>query len=426
LKETELVDGLNIIDLERFSRDVEVQSLIIRSVIEEVFYKYKDTIVILPEAPKFLPQKRGNPCKLVVEQFIREGATDNKLLWIDSQDLASTDKTPLKQISTWCLGYQSEINEVKHTISQIPLPPSKKPKPNDIMTLKLGEMYVCTRDFVKKVYVMPFWLDENKAKKIALGKLKVSELDAPETITPFKVAMKQPEKVTEKPSIDFSETTKRFNKELNEMRTDFFNKLQEVQEQFTKVYSDIFEIKNQPKEEINEDTIIAKVLQKIPVTQVTQEVKPSVTNKEEIIKEVLARVPSGGMKVYQVAPLEKLKKDFLEEAKKKILADISTLSDNAKKTLKYLETRGVGCSVNELAMKCFLYPSGAGGYSKIVNESIAELKVILVGYKHSNGKSHGKLKDRIKELIQVHGAKDEEIEQVYNHILMELLGGKND
>ena len=34
----ELVEGLNIIDLERFSRDGEVQSLIIRSVLEEVLY----------------------------------------------------------------------------------------------------------------------------------------------------------------------------------------------------------------------------------------------------------------------------------------------------------------------------------------------------------------------------------------------------
>ncbi len=99
-KELELIEGLNIIDLERFSRDPEVQSLIIRSVAEEVLHNFKDVILVIPEAWKFLPQKRGNPCKLIVEEFIRQGATNNNFIWIDSQDMADVDKAPLKQIST--------------------------------------------------------------------------------------------------------------------------------------------------------------------------------------------------------------------------------------------------------------------------------------------------------------------------------------
>lgn len=126
--ELELVEGLNIIDLERFSRDSEVQSLIIRSVLEEVLYKFKDVIIVIPEAWKFIPQDRGNPCKLIVEEFIRQGATNGNYIWIDSQDMSGVDKTPLKQITEWILGYQSEKNEVKHTLDQIPLPKAQKPK----------------------------------------------------------------------------------------------------------------------------------------------------------------------------------------------------------------------------------------------------------------------------------------------------------
>ncbi len=417
----ELVDGLNIIDLERFSRDAEVQSLIIRSVAEEVLHNFKDVILVIPESWKFLPQKRGNPCKLIVEEFIRQGAANNNYIWIDSQDMADVDKTPLKQISTWILGYQSERNEVKHTLDQIPLSKSQKPKPEDIMSLGTGVFYLATREQTTKVYVEPFWLDSGRAKKVALGKIKISELDAPEKITPFKIAVKKPETVTQQPTIDFSETTKRFNKELNEMRHDFFDKIGEIQEQINKAYSEIFNLKNQPKQEIDEESIIGKVLQKLP----SQSNKGGSVNEEELISKVLARVPKvSGATTYEVAPLEKLKKDFLEEAKNKILKDIESLSDNARKTLKYLETRGVGCAINEIAMKCFLYPNGQGGYSKIVNDSIIELKTILVGYKHSNGKSHGRLRERITDLLGVHEATKEEIEQVYNHILMEMLGGK--
>src|SRR5439155_524367 len=118
----DLVEGLNIIDLERFARDSEVQSLIIASVLEDVLYNHKNTVVIIPEAWKFIPQERGNPCKLAVVEFIRQGATNNNFIWIDSQDMSGVDKEPLKQISEWVLGYQSEKNEVKHTLDQIPLP----------------------------------------------------------------------------------------------------------------------------------------------------------------------------------------------------------------------------------------------------------------------------------------------------------------
>ena len=418
-KELDLVEGVNIIDLERFSRDVEVQSLVIRSVIEEVFHKYKNTIVILPEAPKFLPQKRGNPCKVIVEQFIREGATDNKLLWVDSQDMASTDKIPLKQISTWILGYQSEINEVKHTISQIPLPQSKKPKPDDIMTLKLGEFYVCTRDFVKKVYVMPFWLDENKAKKVAMGKIKVSELDAPETLTPFKVAMKQPEKVTEQPSIDFTETSKRFNKELIEARQDFFNKIGDIQDQINKIASELFNLKNQPKQEINEEELISKVLQKLP-TQSNSSVTSVSVDEEALISKVLARVPSGA-KVYEVAPLEKIKKDFLEEAKNHILGEISKLDDEEKKMLKFIESQGKGCSQTMLIDKCLKLSATSGGNRNKVSKKTANMKGLLVIDKDKNAIVYPKLKDFIKSYLGTHEATEQEIENTYSHIIMEML-----
>lgn len=421
--ELNLVEGLNIIDLERFSRDAEVQSLIIRSVAEEVLHNFKDVILVIPEAWKFMPQGRGNPCKLIVEEFIRQGATNNNFIWIDSQDMSNVDKVPLKQISTWIMGYQSEKNEVKHTLDQIPLPSKSKPKPDDIMTLGKGMFYVSTRDRTIKTYVQPFWLDDETAKKVALGKLKVSEIDAPETLTPFAIAVKKETRISEQPTIDFSETTKRFNKEMNEIRHDFFAKLEEIQEQFNKVYSELYKIKDQPKQEIDEQTLISKILQKMPVNTTTHiEKSYSQFDEESLIRKILAKVPrSQGDVVYEVAPLEKIKKDFLNEAKNKILSDISGLSDNAKKTLKYLEGRGAGCSTSEICMKGFLYKDGAGGYAKIVNDAIKELADVLIGEKAKNGTNFGKLRKRIEFLLEGHGATSQEIEQVYNHILMEML-----
>ena len=44
------------------------------------------------------------------------------------------------------MGYQSEFNEVKIRLEQIPLPKTVKPKPDDIMSLKTGEFYLAMRE----------------------------------------------------------------------------------------------------------------------------------------------------------------------------------------------------------------------------------------------------------------------------------------
>ncbi len=417
--ELDLVEGLNIIDLERFSRDAEVQSLIIRSVAEEVLYNFKDVILVIPEAWKFLPQGRGNPCKLIVEEFIRQGATNNNFVWLDSQDMSNVDKIPLKQISTWILGYQSERNEVKHTIDQIPLPKKSKPMPEDVMNLGKGIFYLATREGTIKTYVQPIWLDDERAKKVALGEIKVEELDAPETLTPFAVAVKKETRVSEQPTIDFSETTKRFNKELNDIRKDFFNKLEEIQEQFNKVYTEIYNIKNQPKQEFDEETFLAKVLQKLP-TQ-SQVGSPASLDKESIIKDVLARVPrAAGSVTYEVAPQEKIKKDFLEEAKQKILSEASELNEKEKKMFKHIEAQGKEVKNNEIITKVWLISDGGSSRSQ-ASQAMKNLIAKEFVRKGNHGGSMPNLKSRLTNMLALHGATEQEIDLVYNHILMEML-----
>jgi hypothetical protein len=189
--ELNLKEGTNIMDLEDLS--TEVQSLIIRSTLDYVLNNEQGVIVIIPESWKFIPQERGNPVKQIAEEFIRQGATRKNFLWLDSQDIAGVDKSILKQVANWILGLQTEINEVKHTIEQIPLPNNLKPKEDEIMTLKIGHFIICNPYFTKKIYVCPAWLDEETAKKIALGiipveavlgkkKIKIKDLNRTEEI----------------------------------------------------------------------------------------------------------------------------------------------------------------------------------------------------------------------------------------------------
>ncbi len=321
-------DGINIMNLERFTE--EAQSLIIQSVADEVLKTMKDIILVIPEAWKFLPQKYNNPCKRIVESFIRQGATNNNFIWIDSQDMAGVDKIPLKQVSTWILGYQAERNEVKHTLDQISLPKGMKPKEDDIMGLRKGHFYLSSYDGVLKTYVQPLWLSDEDAIKIAKGKLDVDTIEQPTSLTPYTQA---PHQKHEKVEIRFDDS--KIRKEIIEIRNDFFNKIQELQNFEQTLASQVYALQS-TKHDMNEDEIISKVLQKISSVPNGS----SSINKQEIISEVLARVPkSVGNIVYEVAPIDKIKKDFLKDAKEKILSDIGKLSDDSKKTLKYLESK---------------------------------------------------------------------------------------
>ena len=411
-KTLDVHEGINIMNLERFSE--EAQSLIIQSVADEVLKTMKDVIIVIPEAWKFLPQKYNNPCKRVVESYIRQGATNHNYIWIDSQDMAGGDKIPLKQISTWILGYQSERNEVKHTLDQISIPKKSKPKEDEIMGLRKGHFYLSCYEGFNKVYVQPIWLEDEDAIKISKGKLNIDEVKPPESLTPLSIAPRQENK--ESVEIKFDDSG--IKKEIIELRNDFFDKIQELQTYQQNQAEKIYKLESEPKQEINEEELISKLLQKMP-TNNHNSTSVSI-DEESIISKVLARVPQGESVVYTVEPLLKIKKDFLEEAKNKILNDISQLNDDSKKALKYMESVARGIKANELISKCFLQKDGGSARVKASNtfKSLFEIEVIR---KDRGGTNFPRLKDKIKDLLENHEAKPEEIDQVYNHILMEML-----
>jgi hypothetical protein len=165
----QLKEGLNMMDLEGMTD--ELQALIIFATIQWIYHNSRDTVVVMPEAWKFIPQDRGSPVKIPTEKFIREGAAIGNFLWIDSQDLRGVDKKFLRQIDNWILGRQRDPREIASTLEAIPLSRGLKPLPEEIMQLKIGHFIACLHDEVRRVYVQPAWLDEKHAKDVALGRL---------------------------------------------------------------------------------------------------------------------------------------------------------------------------------------------------------------------------------------------------------------
>jgi hypothetical protein len=186
----DLAPGVNAMDLTRL--DVEMQHLVIRSTVEWVLQKEEDTVVVVPEAWKFIPQGRGTPVKLAAEAYIRQAAGLRNYLWLDSQDIAGVEKMILKSVPVWILGVQRESNEVKRTLDQIPAG-IKKPKPEAVATLKLGEFFACYGSHVVKTYAQPRWMSDAEAQAVAEGRI-----DRPEPgTTPRREAGVTPEEADE-------------------------------------------------------------------------------------------------------------------------------------------------------------------------------------------------------------------------------------
>lgn len=407
-KTLELRDGINIVDLEQFS--AEIQGLVIRSVLDTVLKEFKNTVIVIPECWKFLPQTRGSPVKQSAESFIRQGATNNNFLWIDSQDMTNVDKTPLKQITTWILGLQTEKNEVIRTLDQVPLPKKQKPKPDDIMTLQVGHFYKCSPQETRKVYVQPLWVDDQTAKKISLGKMNVDKLKKPSQLVPFSIQLKSVTQ-TSQPDFESQKFYAKVQQDLIELRQDFFSKMQEQRQYIDSLAEQVMKLQTS-RPEINTDEIVSLVLQKLP--------DGGQLNKQELMNEILAKVPKvAGSVTYDVAPLEKIKKDFLEEAKGRILSMISELSDDMKKVIKWIEAKGNRTTKMEIYNKGLGYKSnyaGGGSFDKGFNDLVNKGIV-----RKEKSYFYGNLKELIRSELESNHATEHEIEQVYNHILVELL-----
>jgi hypothetical protein len=164
----ELAAGVNVMDLA--SVPTSMQHLVIKSSIDWVLEHEEKTVVVVPEAWKFIPQGRGTPVKLSAMAYIRQGAALENYLWLDSQDIGGVDKELLRSVPVWILGVQREANEIKRTLSNIPATVAK-PKAADIALLELGQFFACWGKHAIRTYVQPAWMRDELARDVATGKL---------------------------------------------------------------------------------------------------------------------------------------------------------------------------------------------------------------------------------------------------------------
>lgn len=171
----DLKKGVNIMDLTGLSDDM--QSMVIRSTIEQIHKHEHNTVLVIPEAWKFIPEGGRSSVYQALHALIREGATNGNYVWIDAQDLAVVSKRILKSVSVWILGKQQEANEVARTINHLIEP--LQIRPDMIKSLGIGQFLICADNHAaRRIYVQPRWLGELDALAIARGEESVETAQA--------------------------------------------------------------------------------------------------------------------------------------------------------------------------------------------------------------------------------------------------------
>ena len=147
--------------------------MVVASVLNHVSQKESNVISVIPEAWEFVPQVGTSPVSSVAEELARKGAALGNFVWFDSQDIAGVDKMLFRNVSVWLFGVQRETNELERTLKSIPNL-GRRPRLEDLTTLKKGEFIVCFDANIHKVYVQPAWMGETHAQAIATGDMDVA------------------------------------------------------------------------------------------------------------------------------------------------------------------------------------------------------------------------------------------------------------
>lgn len=178
-KNLELPNDVNVMDISHLTN--QLQQIVVSSIIRAIMRRRKKIRLVIDEAHRFVPQGAAAACSRDVIRLVREGRANENFLWMADQTVTGVQKDLLKQMQIWILGRQSELNEAKRTLEQIPQRKSMKITKEDIQTLGLGEFIVVTTRWAKRTYIWPVWVARDVAIRVAKGEITAEEVsDKPE------------------------------------------------------------------------------------------------------------------------------------------------------------------------------------------------------------------------------------------------------
>ena len=407
-KDLLLSPGVNVMDLGHLSE--EVQGLVIAACLEEIWKTGRDTVVVVPEAWKFIPQARGNPVKWAAQHVIREGGASGIFLVLDSQDVTNIDKAVLKSVDTWLLGRQREINEVRRVLAQIAVTP--KPTPQQVMTLGVGHFYVASGDWCKLVYVQPRWMDEAVARAVAMGSRLPPPAPAPAIV------------LTEEEDDMDIEKMRALEQERDGLRKLASGQellIKEVQGQLAKAKETLQGLRGELAT-LEPMRALATALRAVlgsPAASAAHAGDPPKEWLERAAQSVMARIPAG-RPIVQVAPQKALAHKFQEQTSERLLAAIRALTPLQRTTLEWLI--GVNKTVRYREICLGLGRRTDGQDYIIFTKGIKQMIALgLIREPEGHGLAAG-VREKVSQDMAPYGASDDDVEATYQAVMTALLG----
>jgi hypothetical protein len=133
--------------------NLALQGLVVKSCVEAVLGGgFSKLLVLVDEAPNFVPQFEFSPAKSALQRLDSQGRSKEIFGWYSGQTLTGFDKRNMKNLWYWVIGREMENNEAKDAWKT---QTTKVYKQDEFRTLKTREFVAISPDFTKKITV-PF------------------------------------------------------------------------------------------------------------------------------------------------------------------------------------------------------------------------------------------------------------------------------
>jgi hypothetical protein len=178
ISELKLHEGFNVMpvslpDVKNPNLKRAFQQLIARSALLLLLADplYERTLLVLDENHKWNPQRYSSICKQPLSEFISEGRSQDKIVWLSDQALTKIDKEALKNVKIWVVGQQMEDNEVEDARNAVNSITDLSVTDKEIKTLKIGNFILVDglHRTVEKVYLQPYGTPDEITQQIAKG-----------------------------------------------------------------------------------------------------------------------------------------------------------------------------------------------------------------------------------------------------------------
>jgi hypothetical protein len=328
ISELKLHDGFNVMpvslpDVKNPNLKRAFQQLIARSALILLLAdpSLERTLLVLDENHKWNPQRYSSICKQPLSEFISEGRSQDKIVWLSDQALTKIDKEALKNVKIWVVGQQMESNEVedaKNTVNDIT---DLSVSESEIKTLKIGNFILVDglHRTVEKVYLQAYGVPDDIAQEIAKGA-------EPELAEPYILEFES--KLRKNMEVDtdllYKEKFEEEKRKREECEKEFSRQLDVLterarQEGFREAMKKVDEIKKQWNVEEYQQTICELKDKKVDLEAELKKLEPLKAFKEAFIKAFGEMVPQAGFEpgssaavglqatttIVDVAPVEK-------------------------------------------------------------------------------------------------------------------------